>query len=330
MPAVQSTLFNRFKKSDLPTIRISRKVFDEIVAAGPKMDKFHNGKPEFGGKLDPETNKFQSGTDFGSLKVVYTALNDEKMVAYVSDGKRVSLLFGRMGPTNFAESIIDVMTPHGVLRIFCTEQLFMLHKACSIENCSNFEESVKAICLAKVPFGAKGVGRNLQGLVKALWNLKKPACMFAAILFACTDEATFKRYQSFVDACPDPEMAALIAAGAFDVFECNDDSEWGINQFVLAVLRKLAELEPGFDLAEAMATISTGTENLLGLVLKDFLLAISGQTHAWFMEQVADLVFFEVIDETPAVQEEEEGEARESRTFTVSSPPTKRQCTTDC
>jgi len=327
MPAVQSTLFNRFPKSDIPTIRISRRTFEEIVAAGPNMDKFHTGTPEF-----------QTGTDFGSLKVVYTALNDEKMVAYVSDGKRVSLLFGRMGPTNFADSRFEVKTPHGVLRIYCTEQLFMLHKACSIENCSNFDESVKAVLLAKAPFGAKRAGRDMKDLVEALWNLKKPAAMFASILFACTNEATFKRYQSFVDACPDPEMAALIAAGAFDVFECNDDGEWGINQFVLAVLRKLAELEPGFDLAEAMAKISEGTANKLGLVLKEFLLAISGQTHEWFMEQIAGLDFFEVIDDeapaAPMEEEEEESVARDSRTFTeavsVSSPPTKRQCTADC
>lgn len=309
MPAVQSTLFSRFPKADIPCIRLPKAVVAEVIAAGPKMEKMHNGRPDIG----PPTSLTPSG-----LRVCGSATDDEKMVAYASDGKLVALLFGRMGPSNFAESHLEIMTAAGALRVFCTEQLFMLLKACSVRNCPNFVDCAKRILLAAQPRFAKSVGRDVQGLIPTEWDSQSELCMFAAILFACTNEATFLRYQGFVAKCPCPEMAALIAEGKFRVYECNDDRIWGIYMFTRAVLNKLAELEPGVDLEQAMADLSAGTTNQLGRVLAEFLLAIRDMTYAQYMQEVGGISFFEEVDDqdAPVVEEEE----------SIDSPPTKRQC----
>ena len=278
--------------SETPRICVPKSLMDEIRhAGGVRMGGFHRGVPEFLATADEQ---------FGKLNVRHTAIDKEKMVAYVSDGKQVALLFGRMGPTNFAESRLE--------NVACTEQLFMLHKACFPAKCSNFDECVKKILLAKKPFHAKGVGKEVKDLISAEWDAVSDAHMRASIHFACTAEGTFLRYKDFVANCPCPEMAKLIAEGKFKVYECNiEDTLWGINLFTLDVLIKLAAMfasdEEGFDLDAAMTSIAGETLNRLGKVLTDFLLTIRDMTHAEYMGKVSGVEFFKEVEAEVVVEE---------------------------
>jgi predicted NAD-dependent protein-ADP-ribosyltransferase YbiA (DUF1768 family) len=284
-----------------PCITLPKWLVDEFVAeGGPQMGDFHKGEFAFVEKADEM---------FGTLRVRHTAVHDEKMGAYVTDGRMVAVLFGRMGMTNFASSPLPLVS--------CTEQLFMLHKACSIRNCPNLHECLRKILSAKKPFQAKSGGRDLQGLDPAEWDRQSEACMRAAIHYACTHEATFLRYQRVVTQCPCPEMAKLIAEGQFEVFECNDDIRWGIGRFTKDVLGKLAVLGADFDLKEAMTFIAGTTQNCLGKVLTEFLLAIRDLTYAEYMERVKGVEFLKVVEEEREVPVEEDA---------VESPAHKRRC----
>jgi predicted NAD-dependent protein-ADP-ribosyltransferase YbiA (DUF1768 family) len=286
-----------------PCITLPKWLVDEFVAeGGPQMGDFHKGEFAFVEKADEM---------FGTLRVRHTAVHDEKMGAYVTDGRMVAVLFSRMKLTNFAESPLPLVS--------CTEQLFMLHKACSIRNCPNLHECLRKILSANKPRTAKGVGRDLKGFVDTEWDLLCVASMQAAIHYACTNEATFLRYQSVVTQCPCPEMAKLIAEGKVKVYECNDDKLYGIDCFTKAALCKLAELEPGFDLEEAMTSIAGTTLNRLGKVLTEFLLAIRDLTYAEYMERVKGVEFLKVVEEereAPVAVEED----------AVQSPAHKRRC----
>ena len=290
-----------------PCISLPKWLVDEFDAEGGlQMGEFHKGEFALLAAADEL---------FGTLRVRHTAVHDEKMGAYVTDGRMVALLFGRMGPTNFAASPTFAA---------CTDQLFMLHKACSIKDCPNFAECVKKILRAKKPFQAKSAGRDLQGLDPVEWDAQSTACMRAAIHYACTHEATFLRYQSFVTGGPCPEMAKLIAEGEFEVFECNDDILWAIGRFTKDVLSKLAVLDADFDLKEAMTFITGSTQNRLGKVLTGFLLAIRDLTHAEYMERVKGVEFLKVVEvgDEPAV----EGDAPPVVEDAVNSPAHKRKC----
>jgi predicted NAD-dependent protein-ADP-ribosyltransferase YbiA (DUF1768 family) len=298
--------------AETPCISLPKWLVADVVAQNPEMSGFHDGELNVSEVMGWPFRLWHSGEDA------------EKMVAYVVAGDHAVMLFGRKGPTNFAKSSMKVSTTGGVLPVSCTEQLFMAHKACYAqsgpEGCSNFEECIKRIFLAKKPFQAKGVGRDVKGLDSPVWDLHSYKHMRASMQFACTVKETFERYQSFVTKCP-PEVAKLIAEGKFAVYECNDDVMWGIGQFTIAALRRLAEIanrETDFDLKEAMGEIVGETLNRLGNVLTDFLLAIRDLTHAEYLQKLEGVTFFDVVEEEqPAVPVGE----------VVESPAHKRQCT---
>ena len=289
MPSVCSKLFTQFSKESIPTIRLSFTMVKYLIEEmGPRaMGDFHDGTAEF----------VETDEAFSKLHVLHTKLHKQKMVAFVTDKKFVAILFGRMGPTNFAKSLLEIPTKAGILRVFCTEQLFQLHKALNIKVCPNFDISMWELFLAKSPFTAKSIGNRLEGYDDDDWNAVRVKCMFACILFACTNPETFYRYQSIVTKVPDETMAALIKEGKFAVYEANDDKIWGINEFTQPTLQKLAERGEDFDLEQAMTDIAGTTTNILGRMLTDFLSTIRDMTHEEFMQQVEGIKFFEVVDE---------------------------------
>jgi predicted NAD-dependent protein-ADP-ribosyltransferase YbiA (DUF1768 family) len=311
MSSIQDKYFECL--SEAPCISLPKWLVDDAAAQGPQMGDFHVG-----------CLLLEEGVDeaFKPLNVCHSKVHHEKMVAYVLGGDHVVLLFGRMGLTNFAPS------PMGC--VSCIEQLFMLHKACFAKGgpsgCPNFDESATKILLAKKPFQAKSAGRGVEGLDQAEWDRNSYKSMRASIQYACTDQATFERYQSFVTKCP-PEAVKLIAEGKFSVYECNDDGIWGVGKFTKDVLLALAEIakqDAGFDLKKAMTDIASGTKNQLGEVLTDFLLAIRGMTHAEYMQKLEGVTFFRVEEETVSATEEA---VVVSATEEAESPAHKRHCT---
>ena len=304
MPSV----FSKITKDSIPVISLPRKTVNEIVKKlkdMPVPNNHHKGTMEF----------VETEEAFSKLHVLHTKVHEQKMAALVTDMTFVVFLFGRSGPSNFAKALLELMEG---LFVNCIEQLFQLHKALFIKangTCANFDEKVLDI-FCEDPFRVKKAGNGLDGFlaVKHLWNDVRAKCMYASILFACTNPETFYRYQSMVTKVPDETMAALMNEGKFAVYEANDDKEWGIDKFTQQVLQNLAERGEDFDLEQAMTDIAGTTTNILGRMLTDFLSTIRDMTHEEFMQQVEGIKFFEVVDE----EEEEDKE-----------PPAKRQCSQD-
>ena len=320
MPAIQSKLFATFPKENLPCIRLPRDIVLKIrsLMRTPMRD-FHVGDAN----LLPTLEETRFAQHF---HVRHSAENPKKMVAYLADKQKefALLAFGRMGPTNFAESPLEVQLEEGlILLVHCVEQLFMLLKLCFIgqDKCPNFEESAINILLAADPMAAKKAGGKIGGYDDEAWKLHRAICMFTSILFACTFERTFDRYKRLVTDCPCPEMAALIAKGLLEVGEFNEDFDWGYGMLLLPFLERLSRAGD-FDLNAELDTLPVcpktqeKPKNLLGNILKHFLLAIRDMTYEQFMDEVKDIRFFEML---PSVDEEELPVAGLKRTFSQTS-----------
>ena len=269
-------LFTRFAAGDLPRIRLSRAVVKAVQAefaeGKVKMEGFHCGMPAL------------EKLDHAFLKGVKSADHDEKMMMAITLGHKTLIVFGRIGPTNFAESRLTLV--EGV-PISCSEQVFKLlcvssHMGIS-DNCD--EVAIKILCAPK-PFGAKAATTKLAPFDKGMWDSKSEAAMYASILLICTEFETFARFR----------MLAALVDEELLVAEANDDGIWGINMFTKPFFMALLDkLTPESDLFAEARALFDGT-NKLGEVLTVFLNEIKDMSFEEFKAATADIKFVEIED----------------------------------
>ena len=259
--------------SGLPRLRLPSTVIAAVKGKQPLMTKTHEAMPA---TLDNEY--------LPSLMIRKTPNDPEKMLAFVTDGKKTLFVFGRKGATNFAPSRKELA--EGVY-IECPEQFFKLLCASSHDMISeNTEEVMLAILSALTPFAAKKAPYALTPFDAAAWDAQGMAAMKATIAFHCTNPETFARFKKF---------ALIMGPGPKMVVEGNDDAIWGVNIMTEAYLKALTETHTkGADLFETANKISKG-KNQLGIVLTEFLDAIYDLEYDEYMEQASKVQFIEIV-----------------------------------
>ena len=284
-----SKFTSKFSAADIKPLMLPRSVLEEAKSSDhAPMGNFHAG---FVLEKDLEVKQY------GRLLVKQTEDHAQKMFAFVVDqanGQAV-LSFSRKGPTNFAESQIELAG----LKLSCSEQVFMMLKASIFYGVSsNYNETLLTILRAAEPRFAKKAGRDLKDVDTAHLDAMSPAAMFTTLLIICTNSGTFQRYKWFAH-----QLATFGRESGINsclVIESGgDDMRWGYSGFTQQFLKAVSSsADTGLDLFSAVKEVSVG-ENLLGLILTEFFNGIRDMEYPLYpayMEAVSGIDFVRVVE----------------------------------
>ena len=278
-----SKFTTQFSLDDIMPLMLPRSVLEEAKSSPHlPMAKFHEG---FVLEKDLEVKQY------GRLLVKQTKDHMEKMFAFVVDQEngQAVLSFSRKGPTNFAESPINLAG----LKLSCSEQVFMMLKTSIFHGfSSNYNETLLKIIRATEPRFAKEAGRKLEGVNVAYLDAKSPAAMFTALLIVCTDPGTFQRYKWFAH-----QLATFGRDSGVNsclVIESNCDIRWGYEGFTQQFLGAVSAAAES-DLFSAVKEVSYG-KNLLGFILTEFFNGIRDMEYPAYMEAVSGIEFVRVVE----------------------------------